>query len=131
MDEATAPAFDPIRHRRGGRPRKPPQDKHDEFITFRVTPEQRAQGEEKAARAGLSLSAYSRAAFLGDTVRIVVRKGAPPEVILQLRYMGNNVKQVLHEARLGNFPPHVEAKAAEALDIINAELRALLHGPEC
>jgi hypothetical protein len=124
------PTFDPIRNRRGGRPRKPDHERHGYRVRFRVTPEQWAKGEARAAEAGLSLAAYSRASFTGDTVRIVVTQGAPPELLRQFRLIGNNLKQALHEARLGNFSSETETKIMQVLDAINAELRTLLHGPE-
>src|SRR5437773_2055098 len=74
------------------------------LIGIRVTPDEFAGVEARAAAAGLSLSAYGRAAFSGDSVRVIMSQSAPPEIIRQLRYMGNNVKQALHEARTGNFP---------------------------
>jgi hypothetical protein len=127
----TPPKFDPIRHRRGGRPRKPGDKRLGFRVNFRITPEQWAKGEARAAEAGLSLSAYSRASFNGDTVRIVVTQGPPPETLYQLRIMGNNLKQALHEARRGDFSAETETKVMQALDAINAELWTLLHGPKC
>jgi hypothetical protein len=130
VDDAP-PKFDPIRHRRGGRPRKPEHERYGCNVSFWLSPEQRAKGEARAAEAGLSLSAYSRASFTGDTVRVVVTRGAPPELLRQLRLIGNNLKQALHEARRGNFTSETETRVMQALDAINAELRTLLHGSGC
>jgi hypothetical protein len=127
----TPPKFDPIRHRRGGRPRKPEHQRRDTVVRVRMNTEEFSRIEARAAAADLSLSAYSRASFSGDTVRIVVTQSAPPEIVHQLRGMGNNLKQALHEARRGNFSSETETRVTQALDAINAELRTLLHGSGC
>lgn len=131
MDPALndAPPFDPIRHRRGGRPRKTVDGLH-EIIPARFTHDEAARIRAAAAQAGVSSSAIVRAAFNNAELRLIVMRTAAPEVVQQLRYMGNNVRQTLFEARRGTFGPEVEAEARQALQVIYSELGPLLHGSE-
>lgn len=117
--------------RKGGRKRKPPDELRGQWIGFRGTAAERAAIQERASAAGFStISDFARAA-LGD-VPARVRRGPsyPPEVVAQLRRLGNNVNQTLREARFGNFPPQVATAAEEALQDVSKFLRSLLHGPE-
>ena len=126
-----APAFDPIRHRRGGRPRKDDTARLGELLAVRLTPEARAELDARAAAAGLSPAAFARAALSGAAVRVTVSQTAPPELIQQLRIMGGNLRQALEHAREGRYiKPSTEAALAEAARTISAELRRLIHGPE-
>ena len=133
MDPAAfdKPPFDPIRHRRGGRPRKAPDERHGRFLGCWATPELAARIEAKAAAAGISLSEYMRLVLDGEGLTIEVVQAAPPAVLRQLRVMRNNVKQTLFEAQRGTFSPEVEAAALQALQVIHSELWTLLHGSEC
>jgi hypothetical protein len=129
--DAAAPIFDPIRHRRGGRPRKPEQERHGRYVSFWVTEEQRARGEAKAAEAGLSLSEYGRAVFSGDALTIEVAPMPPPELVRELRMIGRNLWQAIEDARRNHFA-EAERRALERVAaVISTELRVLLHGPEC
>lgn len=130
MNEAAAPLFDPVRHRRGGRPRKAPEALHGQLVVFRVTPEQKARAEAKAAEAGLSLSEYGRRLFTGESLTIEVAPIPPPEIIRQLRMMGNNLNQALHEARQRGFAEAERQALEQAVRSVSVELRMLLHGPE-
>ena len=126
-----APAFDPVKHRRGGRPRKDDTARLGESLAVRLTPDARAELDARAAAAGLSPAAYARAALSGAVVRVTVSQTAPPELIQQLRIMGGNLRQALELARDGRYiRPSTEAALTRAAQTISDELRTLIHGPE-
>ena len=110
-----APPFDPVRHRR-----------------VRLSPEELTAAKERAKAAGMTMAAFGRASLNNALIRVTVVKEAPPEIVFQLRAMGNNLNQALYEARAGNFAnPSTEAALLAAAQTIAAELRTVLHGPEC
>lgn len=132
MNDPAPPPFDPVRHRRGGRPRKPQEARQDGILSVRLPRDAHAALTARAAASGLSLADFSRAALEGNPVRVTVSQTAPPEVIRQLRIMGGNLRQALELAREGRYiRPSTEAALEEAARTISAELRRLLHGPEC
>ena len=75
----------------------------------------------------MSLSAYARATFEDNPVRVRVVQGAPPEVVVQLRIMGRNIRQALEDRRY-NFTDEERRKLMTAAETISSELRRLLHG---
>lgn len=101
-------------------------------ISARLTPSEYTAIAEKAARAGLSLSAYARACLLGDPG--LRAKRAPPinrallaETLAALNRVGNNVNQIAHNLNAGGHPDRAaiaEAKA-ELSDCLKAILAAL------
>lgn len=79
----------------------------------------------------MSLSAFARAALGSTPIYVTMVQEAPPEIVHQLRMMGNNLNQALADARRGSFArPDTEAALIAAAQIIAAELRTVLHGPE-
>lgn len=125
----TPPSFDPVRHRRGGRPRKAEDERHSEVLKIRITPDALAKLTAQAEAAGLSVSEYGRATIENNPVRVTVSQTAPPEVVQQLRIMGGNLRQALEEGRRGHFrDPATEAALTTAAQTISAELRRMLHG---
>jgi hypothetical protein len=129
--DAAAPKFDPIRHRRGGRPRKPDHERHGRYVSFWMTDEQRERGEAKAAEAGLSISEYGRAVFSGGTLTIEVASVPPPELMQELRVIGRNLWQAIEDARRNHFSEAERRALEQAAAVISTELRVLLHDPEC
>lgn len=127
MTDDPAPKFDPIRHRRGGRKRKAEPDRHSCVLRVRITPEKYMQLSARADEAFMSLSAYARATFEDNPVRVRVVQGAPPEVVVQLRIMGRNIRQALEDRRY-NFTDEERRKLMTAAETISSELRRLLHG---
>ena len=124
-------ASDPRVHPgRGGRPRKG-SDGLCEIIPARFTADEAARIRAAAAGAGVSASAIVRAAFNNANLTLTVTEAAPPEIVRQLRIMGHNLDQALFEARRGNFTPAAEHELRAAAAAISAQLRGLLHGPEC
>lgn len=95
-------------------PRAP---RRTETIAFRVTSEDRARLEQAAADAGLSLSAFitsltdrrlDRLRTHLDEIQAtqayqdpVGRKPVPPELLAELRRIGNNINQIAHAVNSG------------------------------
>ncbi|MGE7416173.1 plasmid mobilization protein [Methylobacterium tarhaniae] len=122
---------DPSIRARGGRKPKPAPDVRDKFIGYRSTAAEHAEIRDRALAAGFaSVSDFARSSLEGSGVRLRRGPSYPPEVVAQLRRLGNNVNQTLREARYKNFPPEVGEAAEEALHEVSVYLRSLLHGPE-
>lgn len=113
-----------------GRPKKATPERLGEGVRFRLTASERAAIEGRAAEAGLSLSDYCRQAALTGRVTVRGNSGVPMGVIGQLRRLGNNLNQVLKEARQNNFPAHLGDEAEAALREISAYLRGAFHDSE-
>lgn len=109
-----------------GRPKIAAEDLRGARVTVRFSGEEQAALEGMAAEAGLSVSAFVRAAALGARIT-VQRDGVPMAVVGQLRRIGNNLNQVLKEARYNNFPPHIAAEAETALQEVSRYLRSAFH----
>ena len=93
-----------------------------------LTPQERAAFEEKAANAGLSLSAFARAAALGDKGprarrRPTVEAAKLAETHIHLRRIGNNLNQIAKAMHTGSTPPPIEVqKASEELSLVLIEI---------
>ena len=116
---------------RGGRPRKEQAERRDLYIGFWVTGKEKATIEARAAQLGVvSLSHFARSAVLSQPVRTASSPTHSPELVAQLRRVGNNLNQCLREARFGNFPPSLANAAEEAIKEVSVLLRSQLHDPE-
>lgn len=109
-----------------GRPKLGEEDRRGARVTVRFSGDEQAALEGMAAEAGLSVSAFVRAAALGAPIT-VRRDGMPMAVVGQLRRLGNNLNQVLKEARFQNFPPQVAREAETALQEVSTYLRSAFH----
>ena len=118
------------RRKTGGRPRKERAERKDSFISFRVNDEEYAAIFARAQSIGRPVSDFARAAALGYPIRQNRPSQHSPELVAQLRRIGNNLNQCLKEAHIGNFPPQVADAAEEALREISKVLRAQFHAPE-
>jgi hypothetical protein len=101
----------------GGRPRKDPADRRTETYGLRLSPKEKAELEDRAERAGLSLAEYLRRRALGKPVKTQVDKEATHE----LNRIGVNLNQIAHVANAGDLE-HIQGQAAEAIE----EVRALI-----
>jgi hypothetical protein len=101
----------------GGRPRKDPADRRTETYGLRLSPKEKAELEDRAERAGLSLAEYLRRRALGKPVKTQVDKEATHE----LNRIGVNLNQIAHVANAGDLE-HIQSQAAEAIE----EVRALI-----
>lgn len=128
--ETSKPSFDAARHRRGGRPPKPDNERRAIDVHFRLSPEERERAKATIATTGLTLSEFVRQAFEGS-VEIVTSQQAAPELLRQLRVLNDQMNQILHEARRApEALPQLEKAAIDAMQTVNAELRVLIHGPQ-
>jgi Mobilization protein NikA len=127
MNETAAPPkFDPIRHRRGGRPRKAADKRRGTVIRVRLTLEEWAKVEARAAETRLSLSDYIRTVMYGEQLTIKIAPVPPPEVMRQLRIMGRNLWQAIEEGRRLGFSEARQRALEEAAATIGREMRRLL-----
>jgi hypothetical protein len=128
MNSPPPPDLAPVPSRnRGGRPRKTDDELRSETVAYRATPAEFAALEARAAEAGLSVSAFVRETIHDDpppSHRRGPAAGIGP-IVAQLARLGNNLNQILREARFGNFPPEVAALAEEALKAAGDYLRKL------
>jgi len=126
MDESRAPGRRP-----GGRPRKERAERRDSYVGFWVTAEEHAAIRQRAEVSGmLAVSAFARAVALGVPVRPPARASHSPELIAQLRRIGNNLNQWVMLAHAGALSPQDAESARAAMQEISVVLRAQFHAPE-
>ena len=131
MDEATAPPFDPVRHSRGGRPRKRPEERRGEFVGVWLTADELARLDEAvtAARA-VSRGDYLRAVALSGHGAAVVpppkrRARSIAPIVAQLGRLGGLLHQCVKAANLGHFTPETDKAARETINALGDYLRKL------
>ena len=131
--EAPAPMEKGSRERKG---RKSETRQMEKTLAARLTPAEYASVTEKAARAGLSNSAYTRACLLGRPGPRAKR--APPihgpllaQAITALNRVGNNINQIAHHLNAGGHPDskQIAEARAELSACIKAFLKALGRRP--
>lgn len=97
-----------------------------------LTAEERAEIEERAAAAGLSLSAFIRACALGDAGprarrRPVVDTAKLAETHIELKRVGNNLNQIAKAINTGHAPPLIEVqRAGEELSLVLFEIASAM-----
>lgn len=111
----------------GGRPKLDNAARRSSPISIRLTFDERVRLEGAAAQAGLSLGEFMRRASLGHRMKSQPAEAASMAAVGQLRRLGNNLNQILKEARFQNFPPSVAVQADECLSQITRHLRRLFH----
>lgn len=94
----------------GGRPRKDPADRRSKTHGLRLSPNEKAELEERAERAGLSLSEYIRRRALGKPVKTAVDE----EAVRQMQRVGVNLNQIAKRAHQQG----VGAVKEEALSVV-------------
>jgi hypothetical protein len=107
-----------------------------ESVRIRLTPAERRQAEEDAARAGLALGSYVRAKlFTGEPIRAVRSPSVDRKALAQfLAWLGRLNGNVYQISRAANFREWFEADALtkalkEITELRNAVLAALGHEP--
>lgn len=119
---------------RGGRKRKPPTDLRSVLIGYRGTPAEQAELRASAGRAGMSVSQFMRAAkdaaLRGTSFQPRLQTSHAPEIVAQLRQLGNNVNQIARHANFGTLPPEAGEEAQALLREISSYLRLLHYGSE-
>ena len=94
----------------GGRPRKDPADRRSKTHGLRLSPNEKAELEGRAERAGLSLSEYIRRRALGKPVKTAVEE----EAVRQMQRVGVNLNQLVKRAHQQG----VEAVEGQALSVV-------------
>jgi len=101
-------------------------------VLVSLLPEERALAEQKAADAGLSLSAYGRASMLGDAGprarrRLPVGRAALAHAVAEFNRAGNNLNQIARA--LNEIAAREEGRGrdrlAELVDELAAPIRAV------
>lgn len=111
------------------RPRKQPASRRTAWISYRVTPEEKAAIQAQAAQAGFSIGDFSRQA--AKKTRIVIQQStADFESIDQLRRVGVNLNQIARAANAGGaLPPYLERLCARIETLLDRLFdEALKHG---
>jgi hypothetical protein len=124
----TAAADMATRRRRGGRPLKDADERRGKPVTFWLTSLEFAQLESRMEASGAaSMSDFLRAVALENQPR-QARRGASRDlapVVAQLARLGNNLNQIVREARIHNFRAATGTAANDALRELGAYLRIL------
>ena len=101
------------------RPKKAETEKPTEQINLRCTTAEIETVRENAARAGLSVSDYTRSRAVGIPVR-AQSSAMDPALIVALNKIGNNVNQLARASHRGRDSIH-------SWEAVQYELRAVLH----
>lgn len=111
------------------RPQKAPHEKATEQVNIRLSPVDLARLRVKAARAGMTVSDFVRAAALNKSV--TVTETSAPDFLTrnELRRIGSNLNQVAHVMNAGGIssPDRIEALVAKLDTLFD---RWLDHGSE-
>lgn len=106
---------------KGGRPRKPEAERRSHTHGLRLSPNEKEELEDRADRAGLSLSEYIRRRALGKKIKTKVEE----ETIRQIRRVGVNLNQVAKWANEGKDPA-VHSAAEDTIEDVKQAIRELL-----
>lgn len=96
-----------------------------EIITVRLTKAERARIEQRAAAAGLTVSAWAAQALSKGQVTVETKPAAlvlPPDLIAEFKRIGNNLNQIAHALNARKAVAQ-GAVAAEFKDFVTALLR--------
>jgi hypothetical protein len=117
-----------------------------EVVAIRLTKAERVRLEQRAAAAGLTVSAYAAQALADGRVTVEAQPAAivlPPELIAEFKRVGNNLNQIAHRHNAGKHVPDgalaqavnefvrtflrdesLKARALTAIDVLIPQLRA-------
>jgi uncharacterized protein (DUF1778 family) len=82
----------------GRRKQTDQSERRSESVGFQVTPSERAELDERAAAAGVTLSEYVRAAALG--YRLTAKDPLREKALFELSAIGNNLNQLARHANM-------------------------------
>jgi len=99
-------------------------DRKSHRVTTRYTQAERERLLLKAAKAGMSESAYVRAASLGRKVEAREQTDPDFELVNQLRKIGNNLNQIAH---IANRNKRVPAGLPELMDELTTVLMSRIN----
>jgi hypothetical protein len=104
------------------RPQKPPDDRASAAFRIRLTAAERALLSEKAAAAGVTLSALIRVAVLGYRLQPALWR----EAMNELKRIGINIKQIArHADATGALRADLAETLAEVRQAISRILKAM------
>lgn len=106
---------------KGGRPRKDPEERRSLTHGLRLSPNEKEKLEQRAERAGVSLSKYIRHRALGEEIQTEVEE----EAIRQVQRAGVNLNQIARWANEGKDNA-VHSAAQETIEEVKKALRQLL-----
>jgi|GEM_PF-857845 len=111
------------------RPQKAPHEKATEQVNIRLSPADLARVRVKAARAGMTVSDFVRAAALNKSVTVTETNGPDFLTRNELRRIGSNLNQMAHVMNAGGVssPDRIEALVAKLDTLFD---RWLDHGSE-
>ena len=98
------------------RPRKDSDELRTETLAFRLTPAERIQIEQAAAKANLTPSAYARMQALKGRVVVPEHRTLAPDLFDELRRIGVNLNQLTRLAHINEDPPKDLPRLCTALD---------------
>lgn len=105
------------------RPRKQSDSPLSRYVSFRVSEARYADVEAIASRAGMRVNELARRLFHRGSRRVTVQvtRRVDPALITELRYIGNNLNQVVRNIHLrGRIPSKLEDLCAEIQRIVVA-----------
>ena len=122
MDEP--PPFDPIRHRRGGRRKKPPADLLSEKVYFRLTPDELAAVKAKLDEARVySVSEYARRMVRDGKIKPTYSRHCDPWLWCETLFLRRTLTDCMNMAEVQGFPP----KAVKTIEDAAKEVLAYMH----
>lgn len=107
--------------RKGGRPRKDPEDRRSNVHGLRLSPNEKEELKARADRAGLNLSEYIRSRALGKKIKTEVEE----EAIRQIRRVGTNLNQIAKWANEGKDQA-VHSAAQETIEEVKQAIRKII-----
>jgi hypothetical protein len=115
------------------RPKKAAQPLKSRIVTFRLAQDIRDRLRVRAANAGMTVTDLITASLDGSLAKLMAHAATsttndelspfPPELIAELRRIGNNVNQIAHAVNSG-LPPEVQnayRQVARLLDLLLAD----------
>lgn len=105
------------------RPKKEEQDTRTERLNLRLTPDERAEVDAKAAAVGVSPTDYARRLALGGRLARITRSVSDPVLVLALNRLGVNLNQIARS--LNNSGGVSPAELSATLARLNALLDQL------
>lgn len=98
------------------RPRKATADRHSETVCFTIRQVDLVTVRQRAAAAGLSLSAYIRTLLLNRKLAVPSPRALDHDTYDQLRRIGVNLNQAVHRLHVTGRPSAALISAADAVE---------------
>jgi hypothetical protein len=122
----TPPPFDPVRHRRGGRPLLPDGERYSEKLYFRLTLDELDAVKARAEDARQSVSEFARRMVRDGKVKVTYSRHCDPRLWVEVHLMLYKLKDCLNAAEQQGFPPETVEAIKEASREAGAYMRVLM-----